>query len=270
MKQGLICFLTAIFGFMSVGFALPNKERYYCDTNYAGSGGSEEILHTEVIEFDTYEQTFIGTTIKCPDYESTLSNNGCAPAAGSIVITYYDIKYENLIPNYEPGYEYNNRYYYNGLDSTIISLMSEMYHLMGTNSIQPGTSVAQFKSGFTSYVRNHGYNISYSSLGGTFNAVKAQEYFTLQQPIVLFLNSYDFSSVGSFNFESNKMTRYSRSKTVGHVVVAYAYQEYRFYRNNNLFRTDKYLMISMGDGTEGYLCINNLSCIDEAYAININ
>ena len=44
-------------------------------------------------------------------------------------------------------------------------------------------------------------------------------------------------------------------KDAGHVVVAYGFKKYKFYKNNSLFRTDNYLVVCMGDGTEGYLSI---------------
>ena len=54
-----------------------------------------------------------------------------------------------------------------------------------------------------------------------------------------------------------------------HVVVAYGYQEFNFYEDNQLIRTDRYFIVSFGNGTNGYLSINNLNTINEAYAITI-
>ena len=56
----------------------------------------------------------------------------------------------------------------------------------------------------------------------------------------------------------------------GHVAVAYGYREYKFYNNQNNFRTDKYLLISFGNGTQGMLNINDTSKLDETLGVNFS
>ena len=94
-------------------------------------------------------------------------------------------------------------------------------------------------------------------------------YFQLQQPIVLFLNSYDYYDEAGMSRTDNQLCLYGKISANGHVVVAYGYKQYKFYTNNVLTRTENFLVIAFGDGSSGFLSVNSLNCIDEAYAVKI-
>lgn len=245
-----------------------NNEQYYSLNQYLGDIGEEE-NYTVTINFDSYTQTDVHLEKTCPNYQNRSQENSCAPMAGAIVITYHDILNTNLIPNYEPGSYYNNKFYFRGQNSTFNQMKEGLYTLMGTNSVQPGTSVSQFMSGMTSYVNDKGYNIAFNSCGSGFNLSTARNYLSLQQPLVLFLTSYIYHPASSITLNDTQMSMYTRVKNVGHAVVVYGYQEYNFYSNNQLFRTEKFLVTIFGDGTQGLLSINDTTGINEAYAINV-
>ncbi len=244
------------------------SERYYSANMYLGDTGEAE-GYSVVIEFDSYTVTDAHLEKTMPLYQNLSQENSCAPMAGALCIDYYDGTLTDLIPNYEPGFYYNNSYYYAGQSSTFNSLKENLYTLMGTNSENPGTSVSQFKTGMKTYVENRGYGITYNNLGSSVNLTSAYNYLTLQQPLVLFLGSYIYHPASSISLTSNRLSMYTRVKTVGHVVVAYGYQEYHFYKDGEMFRTEKFLVTVFGDGTQGFLSVNDVSGIDEAYAINI-
>ncbi len=260
----LLVYFLPMFGFMGI----HNEESYYCDTSYFESGGTTDYYNVE-IGFDTYETSYIRIEIGCPTYKNYNQANSCAPQAGSILIAYYDVTYTNLVPNFDPGNYYNGKYYFRNTNDTMIAVKEQLYDLMGTNTVNPGTSVSQFKNGMNSYVNGRGYNISYQSCGGSFNLENAKQYISQQQPIVLFLNSYEYYDLGAFNVTENSLKMLGKSSNNGHVLVAYGYREYKLYVNGQLSRTEKYLLVSFGDGTNGYLVINSTACIDEAYAISI-
>lgn len=269
IKSASSLVFACLMGFVggNTGLACP-QDSYYCDTTYFESGESGVYEDVE-INFDYYEMTDTHLQKLCPIYRNLTQLNSCAPLAGSIVIGYYDDEFKNLIPDFESGYTYNGQFYFRGQNDTVIAMKEYLYELMGTNSINPGTSVSQFKSGLTQYVNQQGYSIAYSSCGGSFNIETAKGYISQQKPIVLFLNSYVYYPDGGINITDSKMTLLRRTSSNGHVLVVYGYREFKFYTNNTLTRTEKFLIVAFGDGTKGYLSVNSTNCIDEAYAISI-
>ena len=270
IKKFLLSSFAFLMLFMGCGFTYsipissPSKENYY-GAWYNGAGQTEDVYQT--IYFDEYEYTRELIDITCPAYDTITQENSCAPMAATIVIAYYDVSLTNLIPNFEPGFTYNGQYRFYGNSYTTLDLKEHLYDLMGTNQSGAGTSVSQFKSGMTEYVNGQGYSIQYQSIGR--NVSTARSYFQNNTPVVLFLNSFEYyRSMGLVINDDNIQMLGMKSSSM-HVVVAYGYHEFRFYENNQLTRTDKYYIVAFGNGTYGYLLINDLSTINEAYAITI-
>jgi len=244
------------------------QDSYYCDV-YSDYGTAAE-SHDVTITYDSYTMSYTNIDILCPSYSSSHGINGCTPTAGSIITTYYDYYYPNLLPNYEPTYTYNNKVYWKGQTTTVNDMQEELYNLMGTNTIEPGTSVAQFKTGMTSYFNSAGYNISYNNVSSSITPNNAINWFNQEKPVILFLTSYDYYPASCFYVYDTEANLMGLRKTVGHAVVAYAYFEYTFYNDNVAFQTDKWLYVAFGDSTTGYLKINDTSYIQEAYTFDIS
>lgn len=241
------------------------KEDFY-GTCYNGVGETEKI--NETIYFDNYDTITEFISITCPSYDTITQENSCAPMAATIVISYYDVTLSNLIPDYEPGFTYNGKFRFYPDSYTTLHLKEYLYELMGTNELGAGTSVSQFKNGMTKYVNDQDYDIQFNSLGNNIIS-KARNYFNNQVPVVLFLNSFEYYSMIGVTIKDDYISMVGTKSNSMHVVVAYGYQEFKFYENNQLTRTDKYFIVSFGNGTNGYLSINNLNTINEAYSITI-
>lgn len=272
-KNFLIMSLTAIFGGSGLLPFVPiipqeNNTQYYCST-YSGYGTEPE-NHIEEFTYDNYTRTNTNIDTLVPNYSSSHGTNGCTPTAGCIVTAYYDSLYTNLLPNYEPYYTYNNRVYWQTQNSTINAMQVELYNLMGTNTESAGTSVAQFKTGMTSYYNSKGYNISYNNVSSSITPTNAINWFNQEKPIILFLTSYDFYPAVQFNVYNTNASIIGQRKTAGHAVVACAYYEYTFYTNNQISRLDKWLYVAFGNDNYGFLSINDTSYIEEAYTFDIS
>ena len=257
-----MCFMSSVFGVK----AMP-EEGYYCDTSYFETGGNYT-YHNEIITFDYYTITDTHIARLCPVYTNYTQTNSCAPLAGSVVVGYHDATKTNLVPNFDPGYTYNGEYYFNATSSTMIGVKEQLYDLMGTNTVQPGTSQSQFKNGLRSYVEGKGYDITYTTTGINYNSLK-NHFETKEDPVVLFLNSYSYYDFGAMAETDTELRMYCKTSTTGHVVVAYGYQEHYFYTNNSLSRTEKFLVVVFGDGSEGFLSVNSTSGIDLAVAVDV-
>lgn len=241
------------------------KTGYYCDTSYFEEGSST--YQEVIVEYDTYTKTDLLLTRNVPEYSVSTQENNCAPKAAAIVLGYYDVYLTNLIPDYEPGYTYNNTYYYYGSSTQVVSAQEQLYTLMGTNTEAPGTSVNQFLNGFSAYVTQQGYGIQFTSCGAL-NLTTVQQYIQLQQPIVVFFNSYRYLAHGIQADTGTQLEFMERTSNSGHAVVCYGYREFTFTKDNTTW-TEKYLWVSFGNGTSGLMDINNLSRVDASYAVNI-
>lgn len=249
---------------------MQNKKNvgYYCDTTYSDTDTSTLVSHYVTINFDSYtmEQNYV--TRGCPIYRNLTQENSCAPLAGSILVSYYDYNCPNLLANYESCYIYNGNYYFKPQNAQVIDMKEYLYELMGTNTIQPGTSVNQFKTGLTAYANEKGYNTTYTDCGNVdINDIKAA--FNQQKPVVLFMSGYDYYNIGGISIGDNSMTLHGHRSTSGHVVIAFAYRKYTYYQNNSVSRIDEYLYCAFGDGTEGLIALNSDTHIDNSYAVTI-
>ena len=275
-KNFLIMSLTAMMGGSGCLPFMPvvqpqttNQEKYYCSSNFLGFGTSPE-THEVTINYDSYTQTYTNIDLLVPNYTSAHGTNGCTPTAGNIITVYYDYYYPNLIPNYDPIFTYNNNTRWQNQNETTNNNQIELYNLMGTNTEAPGTSVAQFKNGMTSYYNSKGYNISYNNVTNSLTTTNVTNWFNQEKPIILFLTSYDFYPSILVDHYDNYATLIGQRETVGHAVVACAYFEFTYYTNNEISRFDKWLYVAFGNGVYGYLTMNDTSYINEAYTFDIS
>lgn len=86
----------------------------------------------------------------------------------------------------------------------------------------------------------------------------------------MFLNTYVYYNDIGITMGETSATMYRLTSPNGHVVSAFGYREYNFYSDGEIFRTDRYMVVSFGNGTSGIISINDLSTIVNAYAIAIN
>lgn len=267
---------AVIFSFMLVMlvtcFVSPTSESeaYYCDSGYYfESDGSVSTTHKNIYTFDSYTQNDTHLERLCPNYTNDTQPNSCAPMAGSILLGYYDYEFSELIPGFQTCIIYNGKYRYTGQRQQVIDAKQTLYTYMGTNTEAPGTSLTQFKNGFTRYVNEKGYNVNYNSCGNTFDINTAKSYIAAGQPVVLFVSGYDyFPEVGMY-FGEDRFEFSGRTSTNGHVLVAFGYRQYQFYTNGVLTQTEEFLSVAFGDGSQGFLGLNSSTNIDSAFGIKI-
>lgn len=140
---------------------------------------------------------------------------------------------------------------------------------MKTN-VNNGTSFSDFKSGLQKYVNRQGKNVNYTSVktNGSFNYTNYKSQITQAKPVVLFLSTYNITSILSTGSSDMKESRYYN---INHVMVGSGYHEVDYYRNGTLFRSDKYLKIStaLSSVKTGYLRFNDRTQMVEAIGVNI-
>ena len=75
---------------------------YYSDADYNGGGLREE---SEYVYRDSYSVDTSYQVYEAPSYGNSdpTKTNFCAVTAGTNIAVFYDKKYKNLSPNFEPG-----------------------------------------------------------------------------------------------------------------------------------------------------------------------
>lgn len=197
-------------------------------------------------------------------------SNECAPVAGANIVQFFDRYKTNLIANYTPGSALGQSYLYKEFGTELESVVGQLYSDMGTNSVNQGTTINQFKSGLSTYCERKGYSITYTSCmsNGSLNYNLLKENINDGLPIVLFLYGFTISENNdNGNSESISYNNY----VAAHVMVGFGYREVTYTLSNGNSRTDKYVRVASGlnERKRGYYNINRNTTIDDAFIVEI-
>lgn len=201
--------------------------------------------------------------------------NTCANVAGAIVLGYYDVSYNDLIPNYTSAIVFGDRIVYRVQDDNVQNAIDELYDYMDTNSTSAGgTTISGFKNGLSEYVNKRGRNISYSSLGSgsSFSISGLKNSIAAKKPVVLFTSQYALTS--TFGYEvsngTDKFITYLYSGN--HVMVACGIKEIEYYNSSNgLIEEVTLLKVSTGFSQVdiSYIFLDDPGIIIDSYSVNI-
>lgn len=197
-------------------------------------------------------------------------SNECAPVAGANIVQFFDRYKTNLIANYTPGSSLGQSYLYKEFGTELESVVGQLYSDMGTNSINQGTTINQFRSGLSAYCARNGYSITFTSCmsNDNLNYNLLKENINYGLPIVLFLDGFTISeNSDNGNSESISYNNYDAA----HVMVGFGYREVTYTLSNGNFRTDKYVRVASGlnERKRGYYNINRNTRIDDAFIVEI-
>ena len=185
---------------------------------------------------------------KTPHYydRDTNLNNSCAAVAGGIVVGYYDIQLENIIPNYASFLIRAGNIVYKPVDSNIQNIMNDLFVRMKVNTTGAGATEEQFKNGLNEYVVDKGYNITYRGYGQgsniDYNAIANS--FKNGKPVALFITMS--SLITNLEIGDTNLTMTTTAYNANHILIANGIKRVRYYNGNNVIRTDTYLSVSSG------------------------
>lgn len=252
-------------------------DEYYSDETYDGSG--EKVPAYYDVYYDSYEVVANVAHVSAPSFGNgdTTKPNACGPLAGMNIVGFYDRWCTDLIPNYTPGMTFANGtyHYYPDLGFTeTVNAFASIYNLMKVGELG-GTTSANFRSGLNTYVENQGYSLSYTSMYTNSTSVNLQTLATAisQNKVGLVMCSeYNYISSITDVASESKITVAKNNSTIGHMMMVYGYQTYKYYKNGVNFRTDTFLYVcsSYGSGDVGYMLLDDFLVIDEAYIMTIS
>lgn len=250
----------------------PN-EIYYMNENeivpYAFTNDNETIYYDS--KSVTSNET--GPTFPCFENSNSNIHNYCAPLAGTVLLGYYDRWFESLIPGYSTWVSFGPVSIYSGLSSNdyIQSAFERLYDLTKTNVGHAGTTQAAFVDGLNEYVAENDLQIDYHSVmqGDTINLSVMDTYLDNEVPVLLLCETYNIVTL--IKDEGDRIELSKINSDIAHMMVAYGYEQYSYYRNGVKFRTDTYLKVASGVNG-GELCYAKLDDdmeLVEAWAIEI-
>lgn len=259
-------------------FAATESDVLYCDSMYGENeyfGQSQEVVTSYDVYFDRMEETSV-----CHSSVPSFTNgnpsytNACAPLAGLNIVGFYDRWCINLLAGYEAGLVFANgkfQYYpYTG-SSIVENSFVSLFNLMKTGELG-GTTSSNFKSGLNTYVKNAGYNISYSSFYKSNNAVDLNKLTTaVNDNKVGLIMCSEYNYVYDIVYNSSQAHITKRNHAIGHMMMVYGYKTFTFYKDNAVIRTDTFLCVcsSYPTGEKGYMQLYDYANIEEALIISI-
>lgn len=184
------------------------------------------------------------------------------------VIGYYDRLVPDLIPDYDAAITIGTTYTYKSQNSTIVSLMTNLYTFIGVNATT-GATVSKFKYGLRGYCASTGTNVTFAGVmsGSTLDYGKAAQIFLAEKPVVLFVQGFQFATINS---EENADTYKTYTGNGSHAVVAFELREIVYTLANGSTTTNRLVKIATGyrDVAKAYLNLSS-TAISDAFVVNI-
>lgn len=257
--------------------AQQQQEIIYYENVYAGQGTQISASYTIDCDEMVVEAHIAHSSVPSYGNSNAALTNTCGPVAGTNIAVYYDRFCPNLIPDFEPGLLLSSggyRYYPNIGWSQTNALIENLYSLMQVPTIG-GTTSENFKSGLNSYVASKGYTFSYSSFYNNATSVNLSQLITAinaGKVGLVMCSTYNFVySIDMIENEGQVEVSKINSNTA-HMMMVYGYKTISYYTSGVKTRTDTFLEVCSGYGTNdiGYMQLNDFSMINEAIIINIS
>lgn len=246
------------------------QARYAMD--YEGGNRLDTAYRT--VEYSSRVVDSYANPRKAPEWGASGKANSCVVDAGGNGIIYYDVFFDDLIPDYKHTYVWGV-FTYGTCNDAVDAMFDSLYDLMGTTSA--GTTVDGFKSGMTSYVSGRGHNAILTKATGSYHNLNL-DYLKAQldqdRMAVMFLSDFAIVSFSQLqNYEEEKYDQIAYYRYSGHhAVLVYGYHDIYYYDdNNNLIGQDTYLFASTGYTLVelSFIYVNDYGNIDDIYILNI-
>ena len=259
----VLVLLTSISMFGAWAPIVEEEEIRYADAPIVSTAASTHIYYTSR-EVDDGE-----TAGGAPLYNYSAGySNACGPLAGTAIVAFYDKYYPNLIPDWDSYYPATGKYRAQVTTYTT-PVLSELYTLMQTNVNGDGVSESEFKTGLQTYINNHGYSASYTSVksGSSLNYSACKAAINSNKVIALFIKPGPIYTLGEY---SGYDTLTESTITGNHIMYAYGYIQIKYYDSTGLFRTETFLQVSVGRtlNTIAYYKVDSTN-LEAAYVVNV-
>ena len=218
-----------------------------------------------------------GSYLMCGQHPTYVGIEGyqniCVSIAASNIIGYWDRFKPNLISDFEPGELYNGIYFYSGNCSETDATTRQLAIDMNAGN---GTSVAECKSGMTTFCERAGYSVSFTNLtkwsvftGKTFDYTAAKQKMRSGEPILIFSEGFSAYEI-SENIANSYDTYIGLTCDANHAMAGFGYLDVTYTFSDGTTETDNFIRVATGQTlqTEGYYNIKTHT-INDAISVNI-
>ena len=248
---------------------LPDGE----EKTYAGQGAVWQ--EDRVITFDQLvSDVSYQSSSRIPNYFDQQNRlTACGPVAGGIVVGFYDILYEDLIPNHIPGIIVNGNYSFIPIrtNDAVQAVINELYTKMKTDQGQSGTTKNNCLNGLEEYFDDHGLDFTTEGLmsGSSPNYSKLRTHVQSKNVALAFLSGYQF--ITTLNIESDQITFEANVTNATHIVALYGYREIVLIEDG-VQKTEYFLMVASGitDYITCYIRVNDHLQIDDLLGVEVS
>ena len=203
--------------------------------------------------------------------------NTCAVIAGNNLINYWAFYKPNLIPGVTVANVLFGKVYWKGERMEISWVPEDLYVRMGTNTLGPGTTIAQFKSGITSFAAAYGnYSVTYRSVmtSGQYDISKMLTEFAADRPVAMFMNPY-YNLIGAMATYSGGYDLIAHFDYTGsHTMIACGRNIYKWYDGSGgIVRQMTLLKVASGISgmASGWIRLNEGSLdVNDAFGVEIS
>lgn len=226
----------------------------------------------ESIEYTSYN-VLVDSEVATPLYYNTNASllNVCGAVAGANIIGYYDSKYTNLIPSYDPEIIRGNRKVFKSVSSDTQNVINDLYVRMNTNTTGAGVTHNQFQNGLMSYISAAGYSATVGEAvsSGQINVNTIKNNIENGIPMICFCTMSYY--VNNINIGSNVATLTKVDYQANHIMIVNGIKQVAYFQNGENFRTDTYLKVAMGlqDKTSAYILLSSI-VLDNMNTLAIN
>ena len=232
--------------------------------------GGTVVADSKTVVYKTRTEDSWKMCVAPPQYAGISGyNNICTAIAAGNVIGFWDRFCENLIPNYTAYRELNGRYMYRLQDDEVSECIRQLAIDMNGGN---GTTVAECKSGMTTYCTRAGYSISFNKAmsWGSFNYSGAKTKMKNGEPILLFSQGFSVYDVLK-DADNNKDVYSGYISTGNHAMVGFGYFDVTYTFADGSSSSSNYLQIASGqhDLLFGYFNVKAHQ-IDDAYGVRIS
>lgn len=263
-----MCLMSALYASSGFVFAAQAEENRYALDFKGGSmvEQTERNVYYSERTINQYENPY-----EAPTYSST-KPNACAVDVGGNALVYYDIKYDDLVPDYKHKYVWGG-FHYGQQNEGVNNMYAELYDLMGTDS--RGTSVQGFKDGLQQYTKSKGHTMQITPATGNFHNInmdflKAQ--LEQEKMAAIFLDGFSITAFGGLQPKDGYDVAIHYIYDGLHVMLVYGYIELSYYdASHNLIQKDTYLYASTGyiSVTLAWVNIDRYCTVDDIYILEV-
>ena len=220
------------------------------------------------IYYNNYTEDRYENPYEAPVY-SSFRSNACAVDAGGQVLVYYDIFYDDLVPDYKHTY-INDMFVYGMQNEGVNTIFDRLYTLMGAT--ENGTTKEKFYNGMKRYASLFGHTVTLTSGmsdANTLNVHYIKSRLRAKEVAVVFMSHF---TLVTLSIEAGHTTAMQQRVDIPHAMMVYGFRDmYYLNANNQIIERNLYFYVNANFSLTNLTMVraDTLSAVDDIYMISV-